>query len=434
MRFAKFSLAAAALSVCLSAGAMAQQKPKELVIGITTFLSGPASVFGVPGKNAAELLISDLNAKGGILGVPVRPIFIDEGAGANQLLSEYRRVVLNEGAQVTFASISSTSCLALTPVAEDLEIPNIMWDCSSPRVIEDNQYKYSVRTQSHTGAEMLAAAMYLVKTKGNFKTIAGVNQDYAAGRDMWEMFKTAVKALKPDVEVVAELFPKFGAPDYSTEISRLQALKPDVVVNTSWGGDLDTFVQQAASRGLMSQSTYVLPLGESSLERLGDALPAGVVIGGRGDHYFLHPKHKNEPAFKDFVARYRERTKAYPIYPVFHMAQAVNGLRDAYEKAAKANGGKWPSKIELLNAFKGLEFRGLTSTVSIRPDNQGLEDQLIGTTIRTSDYPFAILDNMAVYPGKLVTAPTGTKALDFAKAVKPQMVNDSSIEMLRHSK
>ncbi|MDF2621903.1 MAG: Extracellular ligand-binding receptor [Xanthobacteraceae bacterium] len=412
----------------LMSSALAADKPKELVVGITTFLSGPASVFGVPGKNAADLLIADLNAKGGILGVPLRPIFIDEGAGINQLMSEYRRVVLNEKADVMLASISSASCLALTPIAEDLKVPNILWDCSTPRIFEDNDYKYSVRTQAHSGAEMLAAALYLIRNKPHFKTIAGVNQDYAAGRDQWGLFLVALKALKPDVEVVAELFPKFGAPDYSTEITRLQALRPDVIVNTSWGGDLDTFVQQAAARGVMTQSTFVFPLGESSLERLGNAMPPGVIIGGRGDHYFLHPKYAQQPAFRAFVTRYREKTNAYPIYPVLHMAQAFAALEDAYEKAAQTNNVPWPSSEQLMAAFRGLKFRGLTSEVTIREDNQGLEDQLIGTTIRVPEYDFAILDRISIYPAKLVTTPVGERSADWLSKIKPEIASDPSIE------
>lgn len=431
----KRKLATVGLALILAGPAAAQNKPKELVVGITTFMSGPASVFGVPGKNAAEMLIADLNSKGGILGVPVKPIFIDEGAGPNQLLSEYRRVVMEQGASVMLASVSSGSCIALAPVAEDLKVPNIMWDCSSPRVIEEADYKYVVRTQAHTAVEMLAAALYLVAQKPNFTTIAGVNQDYAAGRDQWALFLTALKALKPDVKVVAELFPKFGAVDYSTEITRLQALKPDVVFNSSWGGDLDTFIQQAAQRGVLTKSTYVLPLGESSLERLGAALPAGVIIGGRGDHYFLHPKYKNDPAFAGFVKRYHEKTGAYPIYPVFHMAQAIAGLKAAYDKAAAANGGKWPSKEQLLAAFPDLEFRGLTSKVTIRAaDRQGLEDQLIGTTVRVPQYKFAVLDKIAVYPGKLLTPPHGAKSADWLKALNPSMAKDKTIEMFAFGK
>lgn len=428
----RVGLAAAALMLGLPA--LAQEKPKEMVIGVTTFLSGPASVFGVPGRNAADLLFEELNAKGGILGVPVRPVYIDEGAGANQLLSEYRRVAQEMGAPVMLASISSASCNALAPVAEDLKVVNVMWDCGTQQIFEDNKWKYSVRTQAHAGAEMMATLLYLLKNKPDFKTIAVVNQDYAWGRESWALFQAGLKTLKPDVRVVAELFPKFGAPDFSTEITRLQALRPDVVLSTSWGGDLDTFVQQAAARGLLKQSTFVLPLAESSLERLGSVLPEGVIIGARGDHYFLHPKYKDDPQLQAFVKSYRDKTGAYPIYPTFHMAQAVSGLTKAYEKASAANGGAWPTKEQVIQAFEGLEFKGLTGTVTIRQDHQGLEDQLLGTTARVKDYPFAIFDKMALYPGKLVTTPVGQKSLDWFATVKPEMINDPSIESFQHGK
>ena len=50
-------------------------KPAELKVGIATYLSGPASVFGVPGRQAAEMLFDEINAEGGIAGVKVRPIW-----------------------------------------------------------------------------------------------------------------------------------------------------------------------------------------------------------------------------------------------------------------------------------------------------------------------------------------------------------------------
>src|SRR6478735_10180924 len=157
--------AALAAAAMLGAPALAQDKPKELVVGIATFLSGPASVFGVPGKNAADLLIEELNAKGGVLGVPVKPVYVDEGAGTNQLLSEYRRVVQEQGAQVMFGAISSGSCNALAPVAEDLKVVNVMWDCGTQTIFEDGKWKYSVRTQAHAGAEMMSTLLYLMKVK-----------------------------------------------------------------------------------------------------------------------------------------------------------------------------------------------------------------------------------------------------------------------------
>ncbi|WP_284075762.1 ABC transporter substrate-binding protein [Herbaspirillum aquaticum] len=422
------TLLAAASALAFAQGAAAQAKPSELKVGITTFTSGPASVFGVPAKQAAELYLEDLNAKGGINGVKVVPTFIDEGVGGDKMLSEYRRVVQEEKVKVMLGSISSGNCNILAPVAEDLKVLNILWDCGTEKVLEDRRYKYLVRTQANATTEMVASVLYLLRQKPNFKTIAVVNQDYAWGRDSWELFSQTLKVLKPDVKVVAELFPKFGASDFSTEISRLQALRPDVILSTSWGGDLDTFVRQSAQRGLIKSSLFVLPLAESSLERLGTTLPDGVIIGARGDHYFLHPVLKDDPKLKGFVDKFKARTGAYPIYSVYHMIQALDGLVAGYDKAIKANKGQWPSTEQLAEAMHGLSFRGLTDQVTIREDGQGLEDQLLGTTKKVAGYPFPILDKIEIYPAEMAIAPVGQKSVDWVKTVKPELLKDSRIK------
>jgi branched-chain amino acid transport system substrate-binding protein len=270
--------------------------------------------------------------------------------------------------------------------------------------------------------------LYLLRTNPNFKTIAVVNQDYAHGRDSWEMIVNTLKILKPDVQVVAELFPKFGATDYSTEVSRLLALKPDVIVSTSWGGDLDTFIRQAAQRGLMKRSVFMLALGESSLERLGTSLPDGVLIGARGDHYFKHPEFENDPKFKSFIDKFKAKTGAYPIYPVFHMAQALEGLAAGYDRAIKANKGQWPSTEQLADALHGAEFRGLTRNVYIREDGQGMEAQLWGVTKKVPGYAFPILDNIVIYPPEILVGPVGTKSLEWIKGLKPEVMKDPRIK------
>ena len=414
-------VAVAALS---ASGISAQNKPAELKVGITTFLSGPASVFGVPGKAAAELYIDQLNAAGGISGVKIVPTFIDEGVGPDKLLSEYRRVVQESDTKVMLASISSGNCNTIAPVAEDLKVLNIMWDCGTEKVLEDKRYKYVVRTQANATTEMVSTVLYLLKTKPDLKTIAVMNQDYAWGRDSWELFRNTLLAMKPDVKIVAELFPKFGATDYSTEISRLQALRPEVILSTSWGGDLDTFVRQASQRGLMKTSLFVLPLAESSLERLGTALPDGVIVGARGDHYFLHPQYKDEPKLKNFVKKFHDKTGAYPIYSVYHMIQGLDGLKAGIEKAIKTNKGQWPSTEQMSDAMRGLEFRGLTGTVKIRDDGQGLEDQLLGLTRKTPSYNFPTLEKIVIYPADLITTPVGQKSPEWVKTLKSDLVNN----------
>ena len=421
----------AALLSCIALTSSAQTKPTELKIGITTFLSGPPSVFGVPAKAAAEILIDDINAQGGIGGVKLSAIYIDEGVGADKMLSEYRRVVQEQGVKTMISAISSGNCNTVAPVAEDLKVLNIAWDCGTEKLLEEKRYQYVVRTQANATTEMVATVLYLLKTKPDFESIAVVNQDYAWGRDSWEIFINTLRVFKPNVKVVAEMFPKMGAADFSTEISRLQALKPDVVLNTSWGGDLDTFVRQASQRGVFNQNTlFVLPLLESSLERLGSAVPAGVIAGARGDHYFLHPETKNDPKHKAFIEKFRAKTNAYPIYSTYHMAQALVGLKTGYEKAIKANGGKWPTTEQVAEAMRTMEFKTFGHPVRMRVDGQGLEDQLLGITKRVPEYPFAVMDKMMIVPAELVTTPVGQKSPEWVKTIKPSILQTPSLKMV----
>jgi len=139
-------------------------------------------------------------------------------------------------------------------VAEDLKVLNLAWDCGTEKLLEEATRKYVVRPAGNATTEMMATLLYLLKTKPDFKTVAIVNQDYSWGRDSRDILVDALKVLKPEAKIVAEMFPKFGASDFSTEISRLQALRPDVIISTSWGGDLDTLVVCLGGGGLLAGS------------------------------------------------------------------------------------------------------------------------------------------------------------------------------------
>ncbi len=417
-----------ALVATTAAFAQGTAKPAELKVGITTFTSGAASVFGVPAKTAAEIWIDDFNAAGGIGGVKLVPVFVDEGLGGDKFLSEYRRVVQDQNVTVMLASISSGNCNVVAPVAEDLKVMNIMWDCGTEKVLEEKRYKYVFRTTSNATTEMVAAVLHLLRTKPDFKTIAVVNQDYAWGRDSWELFRNTLMTLKPDTKVVGEFFPKFGAPDFSTEITRLQALKPDVVLSTAWGGDLDTFVRQAGQRGLMKNAQFVLPLAESSLERLGKDMPDGVIVGMRGDAYFADPEFKDDAKVKAFTQKFKAKTGNYPIYPVSHVTQGLQALTDAYAAAIKANGGQWPSTEQAADALRTLEFRSLSRPIRMRADGQALQGQLLGVTRTPAGGAFAAIDQLTYIPADLVTTPVGQKSPEWVKTLKPELIKSDRIK------
>ena len=82
------------------------------------------------------MLAEQLNAKGGIEGVPVKLHFVDEGTGLETLMTEYRRLAEDVGVDVMFGSISSGVCNKIAPLAEDLEVLNFMWDCGTQRILK----------------------------------------------------------------------------------------------------------------------------------------------------------------------------------------------------------------------------------------------------------------------------------------------------------
>lgn len=408
--------------VAFASATFAQDRPSEVGLPIFTFTSGPAAAYGMPARNAAELLLEQINAGGGIGGVKLRPIFVDEAQGGAGVVSEFRKLAGDNTKQVAIAALSSGNCLALAPVAEELKMPMLAWNCDTHQLFLKDKYKYVWRSNSSTIPEFLAYAVYLLEKKKDVKRVAIINPDYAFGRDAAEIFKAALKSFKPDVEIVTELFPKLGTPNFNTEISRLVAARPDVVFSNLWGADLENFVRQALPRGLFKESQVVLALGETILQRI--ELPDGVIVGVLGDGWWLSPTAQANPQTKAFVDAYRARYKEYPVFPSFKMANTIVFLKEAWEKALKANNNKWPTREQLVAAFDGLTVKTMTGDVTIRQDNDGLVDQVVGITRKTDKHPFPIIADMARYPGAKLTPPAHTEPNQWIGGLTPKFLQE----------
>lgn len=396
---------------------LAQEKPTAIGIGILTFMSGPASAYGMPGKNAADLMIEEMNAKGGIGGVPVKAVYVDEAQGTQNVIAEYRRLAEDPSNQAMIAALSSANCLALAPVAEQSKTPTIGWNCDTHQLLQAGTSRYYFRPNGNTIPEFVAYAVYLLQTKPDVKRIAIINPDYAFGHDAALIFKTAMKALRPDVEVVAELFPKLGSANFQTEISRLSAARADVIFSNLWGADLENFVRQASPRGLFTSSQAVLALGETVLQRV--PLPEGVIVGVLGDGWWMSPEARANPDTTRFVEAYRTRFGEYPVFPSFKMANALIYLKAAYETAMTKAGGKWPTRDQVADAMRGSTVKTLTGNTVTRPDNDGLVDQIVGVTTKSADQKFPVLGGMVRYKGDALMPPQGEDAIKWVGALTP---------------
>jgi branched-chain amino acid transport system substrate-binding protein len=328
-------------------------------------------------------------------------------------VTEFRNLVQRANVDVVIGYISSGNCLAIAPVAEELKKLTNFFDCGTPRIFEDADYQYVFRTSPTATMDSVGAALYVTEMKKNIKSIAGLNQNYAWGQDSWGDFELAMKMLVPNVEVKTSQMPKLFAGQYNAEISALLSAGADVIHSSFWDGDLEALILQAGPRGLMKKSMTVLTTGETVMHKLAAQIPDGTVLGARGPFGPYAPDNQYNRWFsKGFEARF----KAPPNYASYQMAQAILGMKFAWEKAQAANGGKRPSPEQVAAALKGATFEspGGTVRMAIGKGHQAIMETAYGMTQRKGGK--ITITNVRRYPAERVNPPDGVKSGDWIKS------------------
>ena len=418
-----FSVTASVLAIAMAAAAapaIAQDKP--IKIGVVTFLSGAAAgPFGVPARNGAEVVAETLNAGKlpspyatvGIGGTPIEIAFVDEAGGTTKQVNEYRNLVQRDNAEVVIGYISSGDCLAIAPLAEELKRLTVFFDCGTPRIFEDASYKYLFRTGATATMDNTAAALYVTEMKPALKKVAGINQNYSWGQDSWNDFEAAMKVLKPGVDIATSQMPKLLAGQYGAEISTLLTSGADVVHSSFWGGDAEALILQGAPRGLFKKSTVVMTAGEPTLVRLGTQVPEGTVIGARGPFDMFAPDTELNNWFRK---AYEDRYSVAPSYPAYKMAQAILGVKAAYEKAQAANAGKRPGQEQIIAAFENLSFEapGGKVDMALGKGHQAVQGTAYGVTKNVGGKVTVV--NVKRFAASRVTPPDGVKSDEWIKS------------------
>jgi branched-chain amino acid transport system substrate-binding protein len=421
MRNLKKLAAAVVAAFAVAPISVLAQDAAPVKIGIVTFLSGPAaSPFGVPARNAAEVMTELLNAgkvpgvyaTKGFGGAKVETVIIDEAGSSTTQVTEYRNLVQRHNVDVVIGYVSSGNCIAIAPVAEELKKLTNFFDCGTPRIFEDGNYKYVFRTSATATMDSVGAALYIKDAKPKMKSIAGLNQNYAWGQDSWGDFEAAMKQLVPGVEVKTSQMPKLFAGQYNAEISTLLGAKADVIHSSFYDGDLEALLLQAAPRGLFKKSTGILTTGETAMWKLAAQIPDGTVLGARGPYGPYAPKSELNTWFdKEF----RDRYQVPPTYPSYQMAQAILGVKAAWEKAQAANGGKRPSTEQVAAALENLTFDGPGGTVkmAIGKGHQAIMETVYGMSKVVGGK--MTVTNVKRYPAEKVNPPEGVKSADWIK-------------------
>ncbi|MCW5621153.1 MAG: ABC transporter substrate-binding protein [Burkholderiales bacterium] len=403
----------------LPSPAWAQAGP-PLRIGVVTFLSGPgAGIMGLPSRNAAELTFEALNAgalpapydRKGFGGTPIEMVLMDEAGSVSNVVTQYRNLVQRQNVSMVIGYISSASCLAIAPVAEELRMLTVFFDCGTSRIFEESSYRYVFRTASHATMDSVAAAKYVRERFPKATRIAGLNQNYAWGQDSWRDFEMSMRALLPSVDVVTSQMPKLFTGQFGSEISALLGSGADVIHSSFWGGDLEAFVLQATPRNLFARSAVVFVAGESGVHKLKGRIPDGAIIGARGPHSFFAPDNALNRWFR---RAYEKRYGTSPPFIAYHMVQAILGAKAAYEKARSDE--QRPGMERVIDAFEGLSYEtpsGVTR-MALGNGHQGIQGTAYGMT-RTVNGVLSVV-NVTHYAAEEVNPPEGIKSEDWIRS------------------
>jgi len=330
------------------------------------------AAFAGPYKQGIELGLEEINAAGGVNGRPLEFIFRDDQGEPGEAVKIAEELMTREGAVMLTGTILSNVGLAISSFAAEKAYVYLASEPLADGLVwgSGNAYTFRLRASTYMQAAMLAEAA----AKTDAVKYATIAPNYAYGKDAVAAFKSALTALRPDVEFVAEQWPGVFKIDAGAEVQALERAKPDAIYNVTFGADLAKLVREGSDRGLFEgRNVYGLLSGEPEyLDPLGDEAPEGWVVTG-------YPWYDlKDGAAGDFVKAYQAKYDDYP-----RIGSLVGYMTAQSIAAALSRAGSTESEA-IRAAFEGLKLSTPMGEIEYRQiDNQSTAGAYVGkTTVR----------------------------------------------------
>lgn len=200
-------------------------------IGVPGAHSGELASYGLPTLNAVNLVVDDINAKGGIDGKQVEVIAFDEGCKA-EIATNAATKLISDGVVGIIGHTCSNAGKAVISLYNDANTIVVSPTITAPEMTLSGKYPVFFRTVANDLETSIAGAKFVLdKLQAKRIAILHDNSEYGKGY--------AVKAIEyfkengKDVEVVLFEAITPGAADYSSVIRKVIRADADVLM---WGG------------------------------------------------------------------------------------------------------------------------------------------------------------------------------------------------------
>jgi len=337
-------------SSATSASSGSAPSGEPIVIGAIVSATGPNSALGVQERNVLEMMETQINQKGGVLGRPLELIVEDDKTDAKEAVTAANRLLDQKKAVAIIAATGSASTLAVKPITAERKIPQIAMAAAND-ITDAPPTEWIWRTPHKDAMAVARALTYISKSLGA-KKIAVLHDENAFGSSgAKEIERTAGSY---GLEIVAADSYKTDDTDLTAQLTRIRAAEPEVLV--VWGTNPGPALAAKNMKQLGMRIPYVGSHGIANrtfIELGGDAVEGVVFPAGR----LLVPESITNPEQKkvtqEFIDLYRATYNEMPNTFAGYAFEAITLLVAAIEKAGSTDAAAIQAALNSIQGFAG---------------------------------------------------------------------------------
>jgi branched-chain amino acid transport system substrate-binding protein len=344
-------------------------------IGFIDPLSGTFANVGEQGLHTLQMLIEDINARGGANGQKFELVPLDSKANPQEALIAFKQLT-DQQVRFFFQGNSSAVAGALSDATAkhnsrnpDNTILYLNYGAVDPALTNDRCNFWHFRFDADADMKMQALTNYMA-TQKNIKKVYLINQDYAFGQAVSRGARAMLNAKRRDVEIVGDdLHPLGKVKDFSPYIAKIKSSGADTVVTGNWGADLALLVKAGKESGLkVEYYTYYAGVAGG---------PTAIGEAGDGHLRQVTHWHNNVGDTKSdlLVQQFRKR---FPDSKDDYYWLDLKNAMEMLSKAINDTKSTDPQKVAL--ALEGMKYQAYTGEITMRADNhQILQPMYVST-------------------------------------------------------
>ena len=365
-------IAAGAILALAAGPALAQNKTVK--IGFVSTFSGPTAVIGADMRNSFELALDHMGRKMG--GLPVEVIYEDDMQKPDIGRQKTEKLLQSDKVDFIAGYIWSNVLLASLKPAVDAQTFIISANAGPSQIAGELCSPFFFSTSWQNDQTPQAVGEYM-NQKG-VKSVYLIGPNYAAGKDMLSGLASTFKG-----KVVGQDLTKWPDQlDFSAELSKARAAKPDAVFVFYPGASGVQFLTQYAQAGLKDQ----IPLYTAfTIDELSLPLQKDLAIGVPGAQQWVHdlPNDQN----KKFVADYRKKYQG--LRPTYYGAQAYDAAQ-LINSAVVAVNGDLSKKDAMRDEMRKVNFNSVRGSYKYGNNHIPIQNFYLQDVVKGEDKDFPL--------------------------------------------